>query len=542
MEQHGKSGKTEYVLTAWVGLVLLAYLVLFAWFNFRGFARMALPDMYEDTLAARLMWEGKSLFPRRFLFGNQFYVIATPVFAALFYGITGSMNKGMALATTLMSALTLLAMDWMLRPVLKKPWQRLAALLAFTGLIFGPGSVRREDGAQLFFVMCSYYACYVITGFVVMGDYVRARASSARRLPALGLAAFLCFCTGMQSLRQTCVTILPLLCLEGAAALRRLVRREELFPPARRRLLGRVGVYAAANLLGVAFIKLLHPRQHTIYYGQSLLHGSSLREELEETWRALSAVTGLDYATGSYDAWFFLILFLFCLLLVAAAFWLLLRGRRLGTDAAACFWLLSVIACLGVIAASFFTRVSLRAIYLFPWYTLPALSYCILARRLRPRQTLALTALLSVLTAANLYYSYYIDAETVLSKQPTDAEQVCQYALDNGFSYVYGNASFTAPQIAVQSDGALIAGCWQEDWIFKLSPHINIRDIYSLEDYKKAIFVFLPYELELARTEAENSGTELTFRGQFGRYLVYTSSNQMLFPITETIDWNPEYN
>ena len=185
MPDSPKTSKTEYLLAGLLLLVLLAYLGLFGFLNFRGFARLALADMYEDTLCARLMWEAKSIFPKRFLFGNQFYVIATPVLAALFYGLCGSMNTAMALATTVMSLLILLSMDWMLRPVLKKPWQRLAALLAFVGLLFGPGSARREDGTQLFFVMCSYYACYVICDFVVLGDYARARLSGGRRLPAL---------------------------------------------------------------------------------------------------------------------------------------------------------------------------------------------------------------------------------------------------------------------------------------------------------------------------------------------------------------------
>ena len=542
MPQNEKPSKTEYLLTVWLALVLAAFLLLFIWVDFRGFARMALADMYEDTLAARLIWEARSLFPRRFLFGNQFYVIATPVFAALFYGLTGSMNTAMALATTLMTGLTLLAMDSMLRPVLKRPWQRLAALLAFVGLLFGPGSVRREEGAQLFFVMCSYYACYVITGFVVMGDYVRARASDDRRLPALMLAAFLCFCTGMQSLRQTCVTILPLLAFECFGALRRALRRAPLFPRERRPLFCRVGVYTAANVLGIALIKLIHPRQHTIYRGASVFRGSSLQEELEETRRALSAVTGFDYAVGPFDPVFFSLMFACCLLLIIAAFLLILRHRKESCGAGACFWLLSMLACLAVIAASFFTSVSLRAIYLFPWYTLPALSYVILAGRLKPGQTKALTLALSVLAAVNLYFSYYRDVNAILAPDPTPSEEVCQYALDHGFTYVYGNANFTAPQIAVHSDGALLAGCWEDECIFKVSPHINIRDIYSLSDYKNALFVFLPYEMEAALTETEGNGAELTFCGEFGQYQVYTSSKQLLYPITETIDWNPEYN
>ena len=543
MPDSQKTSKTEYLLAVLLLLVLVAYALLFGFLNFRGFARLALADMYADTLCARLMWEAKSLFPRRFLFGNQFYVVATPVLAALFYGLCGSMNTAMALATTVMSLLILLSMDWMLRPVLKKPWQRLAALLAFVGLLFGPGSARREDGTQLFFVLCSYYACYVITEFVVLGDYARARLSGDRRLPALLLAAFLCFCTGMQSLRQTCITVLPLLGFEGIGLLRRLIRHEPAFPPKRRPVLARAGVYTLANLLGLVAIRLIHPLQHTIYRGSSLFSGSSLAQELAEVRKALTVVTGYEYTKSAIGGPFFTVLFVFCLLLVIWALALLLRAWRREADASALFWLTSLLACAAVIAASLFTSVSLRAIYLFPWYFLPALSYAVLAARIRPLYTKLVTGCLILLAACNLYFSYRNDVEAVLSEVPTPAQQVCDYALENGYRYLYGNQSLGAPQIAVYSDGRLIAGCWEDACIFKVSPHINIRDIYHYHgDVEHALFVFLPWELEAALAEAAANGTELTLIGQYGQYAVYSSSRQLLYPITETIDFNPEYN
>ena len=96
--------------------------------------------------------------------------------------------------------------------------------------IFGPYTVFREDGQQLFFAMCSFYACYLICFFVVLGDYVRALSSEAKRPGALLLSVLLCFALGMQSLRQTCVLILPLLCYELLAALCRVLKKDTLQP------------------------------------------------------------------------------------------------------------------------------------------------------------------------------------------------------------------------------------------------------------------------------------------------------------------------
>ncbi len=542
MLQNAQKRNTETVLTVLLLLVLLGYLALYAWADFKGFARLSTADMYEDTLAARLMWEGGTLFPRRFLFGNQFYVIATPALAALYYGLTGSMNTGMALATTCMSLLLLLSLDWMLRPFTKRPLIRAAVLLAAVGLFFGPGAMRREDGPQLFYVMCSFYACYTITNFVAMGDYARARLDGRLRLPALILTLSLCFCSGLQSPRQTAVTVLPLLCLEGLRLLGRLRKKLPLLAPGERMPLLRVLGYAAANLAGLFSVRFVPIHKHTIYTGASVFSGGSVPDKIRTVRTALSAVTGADYfLNGDPDWWFFLLMFLFCQLLILTAAWLLLIRRREGESNAACFWWLSVIAAFGAVAAFFLTSVNLRAIYLFPLYFLPALSLVLIARRAAPGRFYALVAVLLLLSAVNLWYSYRYDVRAVHFPGETNDEAVCRFALENGYDYVYGASSGTAPNIAVCSDGKLIAGCWDDEVLFKVSPHINIRDIYHFSDGERGIYVFMDHELESALYEIDAAGITVTFRGQFGPYHVYTSPWQLLYPISDNIDWHPRW-
>ena len=248
--------KHERAFSLIIILILLAYFAAFAIVNFAGFAHFSTADMYEDTLVARLMWEQKTLFPANYIFGNQYYVIATPVFAALFYGLTGSMNTAMALATTLMSLLIVLSLGWMIKPYIKSRSTQLAVLLAFAAAVYVPHILEADEG-QLFFVMASYYACYLITFFFLAGDYVRARTDSSLRPAALAVSLVLAFCTGMQSLRQTCVSILPILAVEFISALRRLLAREKLWPKGRRMPLCRALGYTAANIGGVLLMKLL---------------------------------------------------------------------------------------------------------------------------------------------------------------------------------------------------------------------------------------------------------------------------------------------
>ena len=534
--------KTEYLQTALIALVILAYLALFSLIDFGCFARMSTSDMYEDTLVARLMWEQKSLFPRSYLFGNQFYVVATPVLAALFYGLTGSMNRAMAWATACMSLGLLWSMEWMLRPCVKRLSLRLAALLVFMASVFGPYSIFREDGQQLFFVMCSFYACYLICFFTVLGDFARARESEAPRLPALLVSLFLCFCTGMQSLRQTCVLILPLLCYEGLRALRCLLRGQKPWPKGKRMRLRRVLAYTAANLLGLVVIRLLPVRHFEIYSGESVFSGASLAGKLRDVQDALVAVTGYDYTREGEARLFFILMFLSLTLLVLGAVWLLLRhARPAGTGDAGLFWLVSLLGCLAVIAASFVTSVRLRPIYLFLWYTLPALSLVLISQRLKPKLLNVTVGFLCLLCAANLYFSYRDDLRIALDPKPTPARLICDWALENGRELVYGNQS-SAPYVAVCSDGKLIAGCWEDENVFRLTPYINIRDIYRLTDADRAVFTFLESELDVMRLKTQEAGIEMTYHGQYGPYYVYTASRQCLWPITETIDYAPDYN
>lgn len=522
--------KTDRLLAALAVLVLLGFFAVFAVINFAGFARFAVTDMYEDSLIAKLIWDQKSLFPEGYVFGNQFYVFATPVFAALFYGITGSLNTGMALATAFMSALILLSFVWLLRPFVKSRLALLGALLALVSGVFVPHAVFAETG-QLFFLMCSFYACYLINVFVVFGDYVRSLSGRSPRPLALALSLVLSFCTGMHSLRQTCVLILPLLAFELLRAVVRRVRSGHFFPTGCRMPLLRVLCYTAANLLGRLFMGLLDVPCQTIYNGRSVLDGASLSGKFRACWAAWRSVSGLDTVTNSPHPVYLLLYCFFLLVLVWAAV-LVLRSLKRGPGALAVCWLLCVVSLAAVAAASVVTSVNLRDIYLFMYFPLLALSFAIVLSAIRPRVRRVLVLVMCLLAAGNLYLSYGSDAALALSDEPTPAQQVCQLALDGGYEYIYGSHNHSAPSVALWSDGKLIAGTWQDEVIFKVTPYLNIQNIYSLDDYSRAIFVFLPSELELAHIETEGNGAKLTVLGVFGQYTVCSSSKQLLYPLT----------
>jgi hypothetical protein len=392
--------------------------------------------------------------------------------------------------------------------------------------------------------MCSFYACYLICFFVVVGDYARARTSEALRLPALLLSLLLCFCTGMQSLRQTCVLILPLIVYEVLAALYRLWKKQPVYQKGRRMRLWRVLGYTGANVLGLAVIRLLPVKRHEIYSGASIFSGASLGEKFRDVHRALVTVTGYEATREGEDRLFFILMFLALTLLVLGAVYLLLRSRR-GFRGAGCFWMVTLIGCAAVIAASFATSVQLRPIYLFLYYPLPALSLALIGEKAKSRLGSALVGGLCLLAAANLYFSYKDDLRIALDDKPTPARQIADWALENGYELVYGSQSMSAPSVAVCADGKLTAGCWQDDYLFKVSPLINIRDVYHIEDYKRAVFVCLETEVPAMLAETTANGVEMTDHGQYGYYHLYTASQQCMWPVTELIDYAPrfpEYN
>lgn len=536
-EKSNSLTKAEKLTASLVLIVLLAYFICFGIINFKGFARYSMSDMYEDTLVARLMWEQKTLFPRNYVFGNQYYVIATPVLSALFYGLTGSQNTSMALATTVMSLLIVLSFFWMLTGEVRNRLSLAGALLALVSCVYAPHAVT-EDIGQLFFVMCSYYACYTITLFLVLGDYLRALKSEKLRPGAMALSLALCFATGMQSLRQTCIMVLPILAFELLRAVRNRMKEGHFFPEGNRCPLWRALGYAAANLGGCLLIKCLNVPHETIYSGVSIFDGASIRGKFWENWIALRSVCGFEMASGGFGL-IYPLLFVFFTGIVLYAIMIMLRRHGEKPDNKTCCWLLLLIGIAAVVAASLVSSVKTRNIYLFLYYPLIAVSFCINAEKAGGRGRSLLSLALCVLAAFNLYFSYGEEVKGSLSNEPTPAQQVCELAISEGCEYVYGCHSHAAPDIAVWSDGKLIAGTWQDEIIFKVTPYINIQNIYSLEDYSKALFVFMPWELEGARIETEGNGTVLTEIGQFGSYTVCRSSNQLLYPLSWGWYWDP---
>lgn len=510
-----------------VASCIAAYLLVFAVTNILGFTHFCDSDMYADTLVAKLMWEQKALFPQGWVFGNQLYIFATPVLAALFYGITGNINWAMVIATEIMTLLIFVSFLWLVRAFSKDLLGYLVFCLLFLAVLIAPHGIYSET-SQLFFLQASYYSCYLITFCVVLGDYVRSVQSSKRRLTPWIISLALSFAMGMQSLRQTVIMVLPIFACELLQAFRRLVQKEKPWNRQNAHSLIRSISYGLANLGGLFFVKLLSVNQTTIFGDLQFVTSETLGDRLSWSLQALLQISGLRYApqTGSDAAFHTLSIFAVLLFLTACFRWLL-RIRHPESPLEIC-WLICLVGIIGVILSTVLLNVALRPIYLFTWFPLVAFSGLIILKRLSLRQTCLAVILACAIGFGNLWLSYVPSATSAIWFGSTSADTMSAWAVANGYEYVYGDW-FTSPRIAAPSGGKLVAAYWKNEAIYHPLGYINLENIYGPEENAKAIYVFTSKDLEQGLQLAQDEGTVLTKVAEFGEYHAYTASAPLMY-------------
>ena len=500
--------------------VIVAFLAVFSIINFLGFARFCTPDMYSDTYVARLMWQEKTIFPESWVFGNQFYVCVTPVLAAAFYGLCGSLNLAMALATTAMTGLILLSFWWMVKPFADRT-QILLGMAVLLGSVLGLHIETTIEG-QIFYIMASYYAGYLVTLFVVFGVYVRERFGKKTGWVSLMLAVALSFCTGMQSLRQTAVMIVPLVGLEGIRILAGLVREKRLRLD---RAAWRAMACAVANGLGLIAIRLLAPKSLAMFDTPAIATADSIPGSLRLGLAALRSVTGLKYLGSETPVLGILALALAAVVVLGLI--LSVKGRcKEGIGFLAALFGLSVLSVIAVCVAVNF--VYLRSIYLFPWYAIPALAAMVLLNRWRDWRWWIVSGALIAVLVCNLCVSYLPTAVDAVEEQEHPDREIAQYLMDEGYTRVYGEWS-RAFCVAAWTDGQVDAGGWFNG-VCRILTYINPMDIYTQEDNDQGAYLVSKGEEQGFLERAEMLGARVELLTQFENGCrLYTSDMQLMY-------------
>ncbi len=494
------------------------YLLAFSVINFCGFDEFMTSDMYSDTLIARYMWHEKTLFPHSWVFGNQYYIAATPVLAAFFYGICGSMNTAMALSSTAMTLLILLSLLYMLRPFCRRRHMAFAVLMLLSGVAFS--SVRYSPEAQLFFLMASYYSCYLITAFTVFGDYVRTvKFGKSKAASGFLIGIFLSFCSGMQSLRQTAVMICPLIAFD---ALRLLFLYKKgnckLFLPTLHVL-----AYTFSDILGRFYMIYLKIPSEKLYGTCAVTPPKAWVERFNASLRALLSIMGIG--TGKLGFfWIFSFALSLCCFFLSVIY--ILKNKDFnGMECLIFLFALSVFITFLICIA---TDINVRSVYFFMWYPLSALSKAYAVIRFKGKLKYFLLFLLMIFCVLNFLLCFLPAArEAFGASEETPEMKAAVYLTENGYNMLYGHF-WKVSLIAGITDGRVTAGTWNER-MFEALSYISPMDIYGESDNENAVYLIENNNIEFAKAYASERGAFLVPVKYIDTFGLYTSTKQLMY-------------
>ncbi|MPM44241.1 hypothetical protein SDC9_90919 [bioreactor metagenome] len=532
-----KDGQT--LCLAALSAVLLLYLASFAVINFFGFMKFCNSDMYQDITYAMLAWRDKSFFPQGWVFGNQYYVFTTPVLCALFYGLTSNASFSMALATTVMTGLILLSMWYLLRPFTDGVGC-LVGVTAMAGCMITANAAESLEG-QLFYVLASYYAGYLITMLVVIGDYSRAVCFENKRGFSLSLvlSSVLCFAAGMQSFRLTAVLILPLM---AAELLRMFTLQQKKESEKWGRALavpGRVLLYEMSNLAGAVYIAALRIPQVTIYGSLGPRALSDWKNAYAINSRIFSKLTGFFYTqTEELSLPYYALSLLFIGVVVCAALVTLYRyisERRIGIcNRKSLFGVIVIvvfgISIVGLFAMNLLCDINFRTPYLFIWYPFTAILCAIFVKMKNTSSWRnAAVALLCAGFVGNWAVGYASEVQQSLEPRETSIlKVVSDFVVEQGFTYVYGDLAITGP-IAAYTNGRVLAASSYGNAL-EILPYINPQGVYGEAENQNAVYVFRGRDDIEALEYAKTIDARMTLVAEYSRgyYTLYTSDKPLM--------------
>lgn len=543
-----KKKKSEIVLAVILTALLAAFLGLVFYVNLSCNPEYYDGDIYSDIRFAKEAWKAKSLFPKDWLFGNQLYVVATPVWAALFYGLLHNGILAMGIASCAMTVLIVLTYEWMTRTVFGYN-ERLAGFLVMVGVIISKAHIATgARGAQILFTMASYYACYMITAFVVYGCYIRIRQNNfkVKHIPMAAVGILLSFATGMQSLRQTVIMILPLIVFELLMTIIVLIRDRKIsnFYPI---------IFTAAvslvNIVGVLFAKTLPLQQTTIYGGTEMSFVLDFKQILSRT------ITG--FITGIYESFIiatdsglptssiFPILMLLIILLGFVAAVIALAKSKAKNEAEFVIYILMLLSCASVLGVSVFTSVSCKTIYYFMVFPLLAVSVATLLST-QVKIKLIPEAVMAILFVSLIVFKGIGTwKEIKADKNPnTTTYRVARYITENGYDTLYSIfglswGEVSGEKIAVASGDEIYfiqlrrVVSWEEN---PSVEYLHLKDDYKSRDDSKSLY-FFGYDYVQAKEFCQKHGIEVTEIKTFDNYyLCKFSKNICELPYEKQID------
>lgn len=531
--------KREKIFSVVLTLLLFAFLGLVFYVNLSCNPEYYDGDIYNDINYAKEAWKAKSIFPKNWIFGNQTYVVATPVLAALFYGITGNGFTAMAIASCIMTVFVILTYDWMTRTLFSYN-ERTAGFLFMIGFLLLKAHVATsQQGIQAFFTMASYYACYLINAFIVYGCYVRIRQGKfmGKHIVLAVIGAALSFGTGMQSLRQTAVMALPLVACEvlliiiySAKDKRFAISYSTLFS----------AIVFISNIAGVIVMKFIEINQSSIYGTTALVKSfRAFGKKLFYNIEYVALTFGLDALKLrirlAVSVFFLIIIFIGFILCVKDFF-----KDKSNNQGRFTLTVLLTFGCVSVFAAGVLTDVVNRALYYFMIYPLLAICVSYIIVKCEKKRGI-LVSVISVFAAGMIIFRTVGTVGEIKAGKDKNstAHQIANYMLDNGYDTIFSVFGLSGVMdgaenvIVASGDKIHLVQFKRVDRSKPMKPveYLCVKDDYRRRDNSKSLYLLRDYELPKVRQLAEKYGISMTEKARFGDglYLYSMSENICIY-------------
>lgn len=531
--------KREKIFSVVLTVLLLGFVGMVFYINFSINPEYYDGDIYNDINYAKEAWKAKSLFPKDWIFGNQTYVVATPVLAALFYGITGNGFTAMAIASCIMTVLTLLTYDWMTRTLFSYN-ERTAGFLFMIGFLLLKAHVATsQQGIQAFFTMASYYACYFINAFIVYGCYVRIRQGkfTGKHIVLAVIGAALSFGTGMQSLRQTAVMALPLVACEVLLIII-YSAKDKKFAISYSTLFS--AIVFIANIAGLVAMRFIEINQNSIYGTTAFV--SSFKDFFRKLFLNMESVA-LTFGLDALELRVRLVASIPFLLIILIGFILCVKDyikNKCNEQGRFVLVMLLTLGCVSVFAAGVLTDVVNRALYYFMIYPLLAVCVSYIIVKFEKKRDV-LFSVVAVFAAGMIIFRTAGAVEEIKAGKDKNstAHQIANYMLDNGYDTIYSVFGLSgvmdgAENVVVASgDKIHLVQFKNVDSSKPMKPveYLCVKDGYKQWDNSKSLYLLRDHELPKVKKIAEKYDVTMTEKARFGDglYLYSMSENICIY-------------
>ena len=447
-------------LLGWIiGALLLIYLGVFCYLNLCKYAQHVDSDIAAEALLAREIWVEKDITPNDWISSTERRIIGMPTVAAVFYGITGSMQTAAGITCVLLGAILLGIFYFFLR---KLSLSRPASITALLVLCALPINGFRNEGQMvpfvtlLLFLFAEYYVFHGIFLFFNILFYLKLKENRQMNRKTflewlvLFIAAVLLNCGGQRCLQ---VIILPLLVVEVIALFMESGHLRQKLPG------GRYLATAYVGSLVLAFLVSCLYGGRGDYAVYLLQPGEAVEKLLLGVPAALLENFGLvgNAKVGSFASLMQLLVWVF-LILLGYGLWYVFRKNTESTDRQKDA-LTILLASVGVTAFIIgITSAEAAHYYFFMAWFAAAVLVAVMVDHMSEGQPvfagLILTAV-ALFAVLNLKYTYCEAATT--QDNLKEYQEVADYLTEAGIDYGYAEF-WDAERISLITDGRVTMG------------------------------------------------------------------------------------